>query len=684
MIRHTINDLKRWRSYGFNLTPIIDGTKKPGLKDGDKWRYDWTDEELLKSKRLGFWHKQSNVFTVDFDDLSCVSHGYIELLPFTFTDGKVLDGRGKPEFIATHKTYRINGQGASDFKYPNVKAKEHGLLIETLNNKQTIFTGQDRDIICDVVPHEVDIKDLNDRLALICFLTEVQKVWVSPESKQRNDAHLRLAGALARLPEDRFSTDFLETAISFFCDNTNDEEVKSRSKQIIYQRKQLKKGEKIFGITELRNFLGDVELAAYNLLIDASDELQEEQQKEDEDPKEYPLIDGLTFDTIEYPKVDYILNPIFSTRSFNQIYGYYESGKTVFGLACSIAMASGQEFLGWTCDKSVPTLYVESELTGHQFKGYRSSILQGYLDEGKTFNARNHFTLTHDDLVMAGFKYGFKSIAVAKEHGKKAAVDYGIKGREFILQHLKRIEQKTGHKPFYFLDNMTRLATIDENKSTDWNPFINWGVDLKNDGYSGLFVHHANKGNDTKGSSGSSTIGRLLDTSIALRKLDPDYRFPMRGSKNLQSSIFFDKSRGFGGSEWSKKRIITMDEFGLWKHYPYLRQISFEILKLHEQGLSQHQIRDMAKNKEIGEEGKPPLSWQSVDRLYLELKQLKIIVEERETGCWSCKQPISTDTDGSCDVCINGIPCSNCGKCTQKCEEKKLKNKYYENHETPY
>ena len=79
------------------------------------------------------------------------------------------------------------------------------------------------------------------------------------------------------------------------------------------------------------------------------------------------------------------------------------------------------------------------------------------------FNASNHFTLTHDDLVMAGFKYGFKSIAVAKEHGKKAAEDYGRKGREFILQHLKRIEEKTGHKPFYFLDNMTRLATIDEN-----------------------------------------------------------------------------------------------------------------------------------------------------------------------------------------------------------------------------
>jgi hypothetical protein len=187
-----------------------------------------------------------------------------------------------------------------------------------------------------------------------------------------------------------------------------------------------------------------------------------------------------------------------------------------------------------------------------------------------------------------------------------------------------------------------------------------------------MFVHHANKNTDGKGSSGSSTIGRLLDTSIQLRALDQDYRFDIPGSKSLQSSIRFDKSRGFGGSEWSKKRIITMNEGGEWKHYPYLKQVSFEILKLSQQGLDQKQIREMAKNKEIGE---PPLSAPSVDRLYLELKQLNLIVEDRETGCWNCKEPISTDVDGSCEMCINGIPCSKCGKCTQQCEEKKKRKK---------
>ena len=71
---------------------------------------------------------------------------------------------------------------------------------------------------------------------------------------------------------------------------------------------------------------------------------------------------------------------------------------------------------------------------------------------------------------------------------------------------------------------MSRLATFDENKQPDWEPFINWGIDLKNKGIPGCFLHHANKG-EGKGSSGSSFIGRLLDTSIQLTKLEDDYRF---------------------------------------------------------------------------------------------------------------------------------------------------------------
>jgi len=656
----SIDDLKRWKSYGFALTPIQDGTKKPKLKDG-KWSSDWSDQELLNSERLGFFHKDSNVFTVDFDDKSYVSHGYMSLLPMTFTDGKVIKFDGQPTSAPTHRTYKINGHGALNFKYPAVKSKDGGLLIETLSSTQTIFHGGDRQIHFDQEPVEVDLKLLEDRISLICFFTEVEKAWV--KDGQRDEAHLRLAGSLARLPEDRFPTDLLEKAVVMLCNHTADDEIKNRTKKITYQRKQLKNGKEIFGITELRSFLGDVELAAYGLLIDQSEqeELQQEQQ-ENTDPKEYPLIDGLTLDSIEYPKVDYLMNPILSTRSFNQIYGWYESGKTIFGLALSIAMSSGNKFLDWECDNSIPSIYVESELPGDVFKSYRWSILQGYLDDGKKFNAANHFTLTHDDLTNAGFQYGFKSIAVAKAHGKDAAKDYGRKGREILLDLFMKIKQRTGKAPFYFLDNMSRLATFDENKQPDWEPFINWGIDLKNKGIPGCFLHHANKG-EGKGSSGSSYIGRLLDTSIQLTKLEDDYRFKMPGNKNLQSSIRFDKSRGFGGSSWASKRILTMDENGQWRHYPYLKQISFVILGLAEQGHTQEEIRAMAKEQMVRDMNDNAYSPSHVDKLYKELVSLKLIEKKRSTVCWNCREPISTAADGSCDKCNTGIPCSNCGKC---------------------
>ena len=108
------------------------------------------------------------------------------------------------------------------------------------------------------------------------------------------------------------------------------------------------------------------------------------------------------------------------------------------------------------------------------------------------------------------------------------------------------------------------------------------------------------------------------------------------------------------------------------------------ILKLHQQGLTQKEIREMAKNKEIAGADGVSLSWQSVDRLYLELVKLKLIDKKRDTVCWSCRKPISTDEDGSCDKCSTGIPCSNCGKCI--CEKpKENKNVGYKSYEEePY
>lgn len=120
----TIDDLKRWKSYGMLMVPSNLKTKQPNSawygdmnKDGSK-KYtqvkDSTDDELLNAECLAFYHKESNTFTVDFDDPDYVAHGYCSMLPDTFTDGKVVNG----SWLVTHKTYKINGAGALKFRYP--------------------------------------------------------------------------------------------------------------------------------------------------------------------------------------------------------------------------------------------------------------------------------------------------------------------------------------------------------------------------------------------------------------------------------------------------------------------------------------------------------------------------------------------------------------------------------------
>ena len=153
----------------------------------------------------------------------------------------------------------------------------------------------------------------------------------------------------------------------------------------------------------------------------------------------------------------------------------------------------------------------------------------------------------------------------------------------------------------------------------------------------------------------------------------------MTGKANMQSSIEFDKSRGFGGSDASKKRIITMNEYGEWKTYPYLKQVSFQILKFHNQGMSQKEIREIHKELD--------LSAPSVDRLYKELVELKLIQKERKSHCWKCKKEISHTQHERCQKCTSGIICNHvddktgkeCGACY--CENPKRKKN---ENKTPY
>ena len=121
---------------------------------------------------------------------------------------------------------------------------------------------------------------------------------------------------------------------------------------------------------------------------------------------------------------------------------------------------------------------------------------------------------------------------------------------------------------------------------------------MKTKGFPSCFFHHSNKQSDgKKGSSGSSSKERLLDTSIQLEELKDDQRFDMGGNKNLQTRITFDKARNFGGAKWDLPYLLTMNENGVWTKYPDLKQQDFKIIELWKKGI--RSVDELAKDKEI-------------------------------------------------------------------------------------
>lgn len=288
------------------------------------------------------------------------------------------------------------------------------------------------------------------------------------------------------------------------------------------------------------------------------------------------------------------MEPLFTNKSTNQIVGPSGVGKTIYGLGLAIHMSSGLDFLGYKVSKKITCAYVEGELPGADILERRDAICNNLYEQNKEVDHNNLFLLTKDNLEMNGFEYGFNMIAVARNMSESDAKDYGRKGREFIDEYLYGIEKITGNKSFLFLDNITALADIDENRSTDWTPIIHWLTKNKTKGFSSCFFHHSNK---LGLSSGSSSKERLLDTSILLEKLGEDETFNMPGAKNMECRVTFAKARNFGGSQTAKNYLLTMDQNGVWTKYPDLKQQDFKLIDLWKKGI--RSVDELAKDAEI-------------------------------------------------------------------------------------
>jgi len=605
---NTMEEIKTFRELGFTLVPL-DKNKKPKAKrteDGQfSWKFEnkatkklatWSDDELLKANGLGVSHDHSKVVDVDFDNPN--ARLFVSCFPTTFTLGKK-NGSG---IIPTHVIYKSKGK---KYSYPK-NAKQGSTVIELLTATQTVLKHEDnsRVIIAKKTPIEADYNEILLHVKLTAVFAELYTHW--PKEGQRDEAWLRLAGAFARdcsdLPRSmikKFMTRFLEI--------TNDHEVDNRLNKLEYQDKKMKEDpEAVVGIHGLSKFLG--------MNLPAFDEIKDNVEEEAEGPDHYPLVDMQTAFNTEYPKPKFVMEPILRERTVMQISGDYGAGKSMFGLYTAMCVANGWDFLDWKFKASgpMPVLYVEGELpasdiqdrllTFAEAKGFNNP------NSGKRLNYENFFQLTLDDLELNGHKYGFDKLAISNEE------DEAIKGRLKIENTLNKIKERLGKFPILFLDNISALTAIDENKATDWSSLMMWLMNLKTRGIITVFFHHTGKSTGT--ASGSNMAQRLIDTHIILKKLPENYRFNMQG-KNVQCSISFDKFRNFGG-EQAKSFILTCSDQGNWKKFPMLDQKDFKIIECLEKGMT---VKDMCEAYE-------ELKEKTVYRRIAFLKKHKLVNEE--------------------------------------------------------
>ena len=588
-------ELKHLRKQGFEITPVDDVKKKPvcNEKTNYKWSnneefgYQWSDEELLEYKAWGIYHnknKDTKFAAIDFDDKHNVIQRYASLFPWTM---QVMKNTKNGKSKTAQLIYKVNGQGFPKFDYGGA-SKEDGKLVETLQSGISRITGKDRWIWNTHEITEAEPEHITKCLKLACFFSEVEKKFPPKGLGKRDEAHLRLAGALARLDEIAYPTMLLEQFHTRLCENIDDNEISNRVNKIAYQRRQLKGGQEVFGIKELANSL-NANFKSYDLL--------KTNVEETEKPlKEYPLIDFGQMLNIDYPVPKFILDPIIREKTVTQISGDYGSGKTHVGLKLALDISQGLSFhvdqsqrkglVGYDWyrhnDKIKPTLYVEGELPAVDVRDRVNTLVQPFIESETKFdiNLNNMYFLTLDDLEMNGFKYGFEPLAITN------AEDKAKLNRKLIDNMLDKIKDKTGQYPVLFLDNVTALTSIDENKSTDWSGFMMWLMLLKTKGVIIVFFHHTGKTNGT--ASGSNLSQRLVDTHIILKKLPEKAKF--ENHDGVQCSVHYDKFRNFGGRR-TLPFMLLCDKQGQWTKYNMIMdKKDFKILELYNEGKTVKQM----------------------------------------------------------------------------------------------
>lgn len=251
-------------------------------------------------------------------------------------------------------------------------------------------------------------------------------------------------------------------------------------------------------------------------------------------PQQSGKIRAVTVDeflNMQLPKREMLLAPFLPSQGLGLLYAKRGVGKTHVALGIACAVATGGIFLKWQAPRPRKVLYIDGEMPA---AAMQERLLRISVTEDLKLPDPSFFRLITPDL-----QDGAMPDLATRE------------GRDELMGLMKESE-------LIIIDNISTLfRSGDENEADSWQPVQDWALELRRLGKSVLFIHHAAKGGQQRGTSKREDI---LDV-VMLLKQPQGYRH----NQGASFEVNFEKTRHFTGDDAAsfQVRLVEQDD-GLW------------------------------------------------------------------------------------------------------------------------
>lgn len=285
-----------------------------------------------------------------------------------------------------------------------------------------------------------------------------------------------------------------------------------------------------------------------------------------DEPQKLDVVNLSRFISLELPPKEMVISPIIPTQGLAMLYAMRGIGKTHISLGIAYAVASGSTFLEkWGAPKPRKVLFIDGEMPAQTLQERLKGIIES-----------NERSLPDSDYLRI----------ITPDLNRDVSLNLSsFEGQELISHHLDGVD-------LVIIDNLSTLCLSGkENEGEGWLPVQQWALNLRKKGISVLFIHHAGKNEQQRGTSRREDV---LDTVIAL-KCPSDYE----KNQGARFEIHYEKARGIFGEEAKPFEVqLISNESGSYWNVKSIEDVRIDqVLKLRAEGLTQ---RDIAQEMGIG------------------------------------------------------------------------------------